>query len=122
MKRVSKKSTPAPSRLRVNKPLEDDDDDEESSDRYTYARGVFRRPVFPDQLCQGTWAYTHTAKAECGAGVLRESEDKSLEDGGLSLDRGVPLSFLRYIRVESPRTIVTFDLWSRPVREHGTRF
>lgn len=34
MKRVSKKSTPAPSRLRVNKPLEDDDDDDDSSDRY----------------------------------------------------------------------------------------
>lgn len=33
MKRASKKSTPAPSRLRVNKPLEEDDDDD-SSDRY----------------------------------------------------------------------------------------
>eukprot|EP00752_Nemacystus_decipiens_P012396 g10983.t1 len=31
MKRVSKKSTPAPSRLRVNKPLEDDDDDDDDS-------------------------------------------------------------------------------------------
>lgn len=48
-KRVSKKSTPAPSRLRANKPLEDDSDDEDgSSDRYVciYGSVFFSRHNF----------------------------------------------------------------------------